>query len=111
MNLGIVQTSLGKYLDAEKAYQSALRHKRGAYADCHYNLGNLYLAQGRKSQAMTSWRNATEHRPTHLKAWINQIVLLDEQVGERLKWLGTFGLGNFLKINSYYAFFHLMALV
>jgi len=40
MNLGIVQTALKQYSDAESSYLNAINH-RHRYADCLYNLGNL----------------------------------------------------------------------
>ncbi len=78
MNLGIVQTALKKYQQAEISYQTALKH-RPFYPDCYFNLGNLYLEQGLLSQALAAWNNATNQRPTHGKAWINQLILYDSQ--------------------------------
>ena len=40
MNLGIVQTTTKKFIEAEQSYLMALYH-RHRYADCYFNLGNM----------------------------------------------------------------------
>lgn len=76
MNLGIVQTALGRWVEAETAYQTALK-LRSPYPDCLFNMGNLYVTQERLHEALGCWRNATRLKPQHAKAWINQMILLD----------------------------------
>ncbi|XP_061165733.1 protein O-mannosyl-transferase TMTC4-like [Saccostrea echinata] len=76
MNLGIVQAALKKQKEAEQSYHTALRHRR-KYPDCYYNLGNLYLDMGQHQLALSAWRNATLQKPSHLNAWSNMVILLD----------------------------------
>uniref|UniRef100_A0A914WQJ4 Tetratricopeptide repeat protein n=1 Tax=Plectus sambesii TaxID=2011161 RepID=A0A914WQJ4_9BILA len=76
MNLGIVQTALGRWVEAETAYHTALG-LRSPYPDCLFNMGNLYVTQNRQHEALACWRNATRVKPQHAKAWINQMILLD----------------------------------
>ena len=40
MNLGVVQATMSKYIEAESSYLRALRHRK-KYPDCYHNLGNL----------------------------------------------------------------------
>ncbi|ESO96049.1 hypothetical protein LOTGIDRAFT_116230, partial [Lottia gigantea] len=80
MNLGIVQAQLKKIGLAEKSYLQALRHRR-KYPDCYYNLGNLYLELKQHQAAIQAWRNATILKPTHVNAWTNTLILLDN-IGE-----------------------------
>ncbi|XP_064638552.1 protein O-mannosyl-transferase TMTC4-like [Lineus longissimus] len=76
MNLGIVQAGLKKSEAAELSYFNALLHRRN-YPDCYFNLGNLYLDLKQNTQALIAWTNATKLKPTHVNAWSNALILLD----------------------------------
>jgi tetratricopeptide (TPR) repeat protein len=76
MNLGIVQAGLKKSVAAEQSYFNALTHRRN-YPDCYFNLGNLYLDLQRHTNALIAWTNATKLKPTHVSAWSNALILLD----------------------------------
>ena len=78
LNLGIVEARLANVAAAEAAYLKALHLRHGRCADCHFNLGNLHLARGRKSAALQAWQNATALNTAHSRAWLNQLILLDE---------------------------------
>lgn len=45
---------------AESSFAKALKI-RPYYADCLYNVGNLYLQQGRKLEALSAWKNVTRY--------------------------------------------------
>ncbi|XP_023230734.1 transmembrane and TPR repeat-containing protein 4-like [Centruroides sculpturatus] len=83
MNLGIVQSSKGKVIEAEQSYLTAINHRKH-YPDCYYNLGNLYLEQKQYEKAYLAWKNATTLQPNHLVAWNNMIIMLDS-IGSLLK--------------------------
>lgn len=78
MNLGIVLSNINP-TEALTSYQNALKYRR-LYPDCEYNLGNLYLDMGRKHEALKAWQRATSLKPTHSQAWINSVIL-EEQEG------------------------------
>ena len=80
MNLGTVFKSVNRFQDAENAYLTALRIRKGNYADCFYNLGNLYVLKPPfENRAMDAWLNATQLDPKHLAAWNNILTLLDQK--------------------------------
>ncbi|CAG7826142.1 unnamed protein product [Allacma fusca] len=76
MNLGIV-LSRKNTTEAMDCYFKALEHRR-RYPDCEYNLGNLYLDVGDKERAIKSWIKAVSLKPTHTQAWVNLIILMDQ---------------------------------
>ena len=49
---------------------------RSPYADCEYNLGNLYLKTGQLLEAEQRLRNAASRG--HTLAWGNLMLLLEE---------------------------------
>lgn len=76
MNLGIVQQAQGKFESAEASYNTALQ-LRPMYSDCEYNLGNLYLKTRKLDLAEERFRAAA--KLNHERAFLNLIILLDEQ--------------------------------
>lgn len=83
MNLGIVEAALHHPSAAERHYKMALRLRPNS-ADTYFNLGNLYLAQKRYSEARSAWLNATSLNPKHSRAWTNLIILADD-LGEQVE--------------------------
>ena len=61
--------------EAEAEYLKALS-LRSPYADCEYNLGNLYLKTGQMLEAEQRLRNAANLGRT--LAWGNLVLLLEE---------------------------------
>lgn len=76
MNLGIVQAAQHRYDTALFSYRKALQY-RTRYATCHYNIGNLYIEQGKNELAVREWQIAVDINPKHRKAWANILAYLD----------------------------------
>lgn len=77
MNLGIVLSSKNQSY-ALTCYENALKYRK-SYPDCEYNLGNLFLDMGNKKRALQAWKRATTIKPTHAQAWINSVILLEQE--------------------------------
>ncbi|CAL8144135.1 unnamed protein product [Orchesella dallaii] len=77
MNLGIILSTSNKS-EALSCYINALKFRK-AYPDCEYNLGNLYLDMGDKEMALKAWQRATSLKSTHSQAWINTVILLEQE--------------------------------
>ncbi|ODN01012.1 Transmembrane and TPR repeat-containing protein 4 [Orchesella cincta] len=77
MNLGIILSTSNKS-EALSCYHNALKFRK-SYPDCEYNLGNLYLDMGDKENALKAWERATSLKHTHSQAWINTVILLEQE--------------------------------
>ncbi|XP_048240770.1 protein O-mannosyl-transferase TMTC4-like [Haliotis rufescens] len=77
LNLGVVRIGLHKMGPAEDSFLEALRHRR-KYPGCLFNLGNLYKYQGRHTEAINAWQNATQMSPTYTGAWKHTLMLLHD---------------------------------
>jgi protein O-mannosyl-transferase len=77
MNLGIVQAVLKEHQSAEKSYFKALSYRKN-YANCFYNLGNLYIETKNFTSAILSWKRAITINPIHKKAWSNILARSDQ---------------------------------
>ena len=70
--------AMGELELAEKSYHQALKH-RPLYADCQYNLGNLYVKMRQPDKAMDALSTSVLLNPKKKHAWTNLIILADEQ--------------------------------
>ncbi len=77
MNLGIVLSGKNQS-SAMTCYENALKYRK-LYPDCEYNLGNLLLDMGNKEGALQAWKKATILKPTQAQAWINSVILLEQE--------------------------------
>jgi len=57
-NLGLALCRLGKYQEAFEAFR-----KTGDEASAHYNLGSVYLVQGKREEAIASFEKAIVSKP------------------------------------------------
>lgn len=78
MNLGIVQAAMKNYKDALSSYKMALLYRKN-YANCYYNIGNLYIDMNNSSMALRYWKETIAIDPKHSKAWSNILALLDNK--------------------------------
>jgi len=75
MNLAIVLQATGQYMESEQMYLTALSLRK-PYADCSFNLGNLYLKTGELDKAEDRFREGAALG--HELSFINLSVLLDQ---------------------------------
>ena len=66
----------GNHAEAESCYRKALA-LRPAFAEGHYNLGNLLHFLGRADEAIASYRNAIEIDPHFVAAHSNLLYMLN----------------------------------
>src|SRR4029450_12617561 len=64
LNLGVLQAQLGKPLEAERAYRTALRID-SSFAPTYVNLADLYRAQNRDEEGEKILRQALARCPHH----------------------------------------------
>lgn len=69
---------LKDYKQSEKSYFKALSYRKN-YANCYYNLGNLYIETKNFTSAVESWKKAVSINPNHKKAWSNILAFYDNQ--------------------------------
>jgi tetratricopeptide (TPR) repeat protein len=67
--LGLACQHAGNAADAERAYQAALQHDRDL-SEARYNLGCLYLEQGRLEKARSELTAYTLRRPNAAAGWL-----------------------------------------
>uniref|UniRef100_A0AC35UHD4 TPR_REGION domain-containing protein n=1 Tax=Rhabditophanes sp. KR3021 TaxID=114890 RepID=A0AC35UHD4_9BILA len=77
MNLGITQMRLGKYYKSENSLKMALKVSKNA--NIYFNLGNLYLKMKQFEEAKEQYIKSLEIDKKHLPAWINLLILIEEQ--------------------------------
>ena len=77
-------TKLGRYEDAHGAITWLLEHTRSEAdsSSAHYYRGNLFMAEGRASEALTSYRKACELAPRELTYRL-ALAAAYERVGDR----------------------------
>lgn len=76
--VGIVKASKGHHADALFCYNRALKYRK-RYANCYYNMGNLYLAMNNSKLALQSWSQSLAINSKHSPSWANMLTLLDSQ--------------------------------
>merc|ERR550519_3008521 len=80
MNLGVVESFLEKFKEAEHSYKVALYlgfgiiHSR-SYPQCLFNLGTLYMNTGQFEKAIINFEKALKVDPEHDGASINLLGL------------------------------------
>ncbi|MBI5215300.1 MAG: tetratricopeptide repeat protein [Ignavibacteriae bacterium] len=68
-NLGVAFARIGNLVEAEKSWRRGL--ELAPTADMYSNLGNLYLSQGKESEASRELQNALRMNPNHIEAHFN----------------------------------------
>ncbi len=77
--IGVDAEAGGRLDDAVRAYEHALA---GGGAETHFNLGNCYYAQRRRSEAAAQFVAAIGKAPDYAEAW-NNLGIVRGELGER----------------------------
>ncbi|MDH4247476.1 MAG: tetratricopeptide repeat protein [Deltaproteobacteria bacterium] len=59
------------YDKALENYQKALELRKGTYPEAHLNMGNVYKAKKKYTEAIKSYQAALKQKPSYPEAWFN----------------------------------------
>lgn len=77
--IGVDAEAAGRLGEAVRAYEHAALE---GTAETHFNLGNCYYAQRRRSEASTQFLAALAHAPEYAEAW-NNLGIVRGELGDR----------------------------
>lgn len=86
INRGDILMKLNRTAQAQEVYEQALLYD-SENADIYYNLGVVFLEQGKSQQAHVYFNKAIDLYPEHEQALLNSAILLQELGGEEARQL------------------------
>jgi tetratricopeptide (TPR) repeat protein len=98
--IGVDAEAAGRLDDAIRAYERAIP---GGSAETHFNLGNCYYAQRRRSEAASQFVAAVGRAPDYAEAW-NNLGIVRGELGDRQGAIEA--LGRALELVPHYADAH-----